>query len=94
MLCVRRSLEKLVSWDFDKLIIAHGVGIKRNAKSFVESTFQMADVSRSKGGCATRASKVFGHFICDGGYFRGRTPASRLLSPSVSVSLTYGRDAP
>jgi hypothetical protein len=36
----RRSLEKLLSWDFDKLIIAHGVCIKRNAKTFVERAFQ------------------------------------------------------
>jgi hypothetical protein len=36
----RQSLEKLFSWDFDKLIIAHGVCIKTNAKAFVERAFQ------------------------------------------------------
>jgi hypothetical protein len=32
----RRSLEKLLSWDFDKLIIAHGPCVERNAKDFVQ----------------------------------------------------------
>ncbi len=36
----RQSLEKLLSWDFDKLIIAHGVCIGTNAKAFVERVFQ------------------------------------------------------
>jgi len=36
----RQSLEKLLSWDFDKLIIAHGVCIETNAKVFVERAFQ------------------------------------------------------
>jgi hypothetical protein len=36
----RRSLEKLLSWDFDKLIIAHGVCIEKDAKPFVEHAFQ------------------------------------------------------
>jgi hypothetical protein len=36
----RRSLEKLFSWDFDKLIIAQGACIERNAKAFVERAFQ------------------------------------------------------
>lgn len=31
----RRSLEKLFSWDFDKLVIAHGVCIDRDAKPFI-----------------------------------------------------------
>jgi hypothetical protein len=35
----RKSLEKLLSWDFDKLIIAHGDCIKKDAKSFVEQAF-------------------------------------------------------
>jgi hypothetical protein len=35
----RQSLEKLLSWDFDKVIIAHGACIKTNAKAFVERTF-------------------------------------------------------
>ena len=36
----RRSLEKLLSWDFDKLIIAHGDCIEKDAKAFVERAFQ------------------------------------------------------
>ena len=36
----RRSLQKLLSWDFDKLIIAHGVCIEKDAKPFVERAFR------------------------------------------------------
>jgi hypothetical protein len=36
----RRSLRKLLSWDFDKLIIAHGVCIEKDAKPFVERAFR------------------------------------------------------
>ena len=36
----RRSLEKLLSWDFDKLIIAHGVCIEKDAKPFAERAFR------------------------------------------------------
>ncbi|MFY9989089.1 MAG: DUF4336 domain-containing protein [Chthoniobacterales bacterium] len=36
----RRSLEKVFSWDFDKLVIAHGVCIDRAAKPFVERAFR------------------------------------------------------
>ena len=36
----RRSLEKLLSWDFDKLIIAHGVCIEKDAKPFVARAFR------------------------------------------------------
>ena len=36
----RRSLERLLSWDFDKLIIAHGVCVDKNAKAFVCRAFQ------------------------------------------------------
>lgn len=36
----RRSLEKLLSWDFDKLIIAHGDCIEKDAKPFVEQAFR------------------------------------------------------
>lgn len=36
----RQSLQKLLSWDFDKMIIAHGVCIETNAKAFVERAFQ------------------------------------------------------
>jgi hypothetical protein len=35
----RQSLEKLLAWDFDKLIIAHGVCVEKNAKTFVERAF-------------------------------------------------------
>jgi len=35
----RESLEKLLSWDFDKLILAHGVCIEEDAKPFVERAF-------------------------------------------------------
>jgi hypothetical protein len=35
----RRSLDKLLSWDFDKLIIAHGACIEKDAKPFVEQAF-------------------------------------------------------
>jgi hypothetical protein len=35
----RRSLEKLLSWDLDKLIIGHGVCIEKDAKPFVEQVF-------------------------------------------------------
>jgi hypothetical protein len=36
----RQSLRRLLSWDFDKLIIAHGVCIERDAKPFVERAFR------------------------------------------------------
>ncbi len=36
----RESLEKLLSWDFDKLIIAHGNCIEKDAKPFVEQAFR------------------------------------------------------
>lgn len=36
----RESLETLLSWDFDKLIIAHGDCIETDAKSFVEEKFR------------------------------------------------------
>jgi hypothetical protein len=36
----RRSLEKLLSWDFDKLIIAHGACIEKDAKPLVERAFR------------------------------------------------------
>jgi hypothetical protein len=34
-----RSLEKLLSWDFDKLIIAHCPCIEKCAKAFAERAF-------------------------------------------------------
>lgn len=36
----RQSLEKVLSWDFDKLIIAHGPCIEKDAKPFVERAFR------------------------------------------------------
>ena len=35
----RQSLDTLLSWDFDKLIIAHGACIEKGAKPFVERAF-------------------------------------------------------
>ncbi len=35
----RESLRRILSWDFDKLIIAHGKCLDRNAKQFVERAF-------------------------------------------------------
>jgi Domain of unknown function (DUF4336) len=35
----RQSLEKLLSWDFDKLIIGHGSCIEKDAKTYVEKAF-------------------------------------------------------
>jgi hypothetical protein len=36
----RQSLAKVLSWDFDKLIIAHGACIDKDARQFVERAFQ------------------------------------------------------
>jgi hypothetical protein len=36
----RQSLEKVLSWDFDKLIIAHGPCLEKNARPFVEKAFR------------------------------------------------------
>lgn len=36
----RQSLKKLLAWDFDKLIIAHGMCIRSDAKAFVERAFR------------------------------------------------------
>jgi hypothetical protein len=36
----RNSLKKLLSWDFDKLIIAHGGCIEKDAKLYVERSFR------------------------------------------------------
>lgn len=36
----RRSLEKLLSWDFDKLIIAHGACIESGAKQYIKTVFR------------------------------------------------------
>ena len=39
----RRSLERLLSWDFDKLIVAHGACINAGARTFVENAFRWLD---------------------------------------------------
>ncbi len=36
----RQSLQRLLSWDFDRLIIAHGPCIEKDAKRFVERAFR------------------------------------------------------
>jgi hypothetical protein len=36
----RRSLENLLSWDFDKLIIGHGRCIQKDAKAYVAKAFR------------------------------------------------------
>jgi hypothetical protein len=36
----RQSLERLLSWDFDRLIVAHGRCIERDAKPFVIEAFR------------------------------------------------------
>jgi hypothetical protein len=36
----RESLARLLSWDFDKLILAHGVCIENDAKRFVQQAFR------------------------------------------------------
>jgi hypothetical protein len=36
----RQSLHKLLSWDFEKLIIGHGVCIEKDPKAFVKQAFQ------------------------------------------------------
>ncbi len=36
----RQSLEKLLAWDFDKLILAHGVCVERDARNFVKRAFR------------------------------------------------------
>jgi hypothetical protein len=34
------ALERLLSWDFDKLIIAHGICLEKDAKPFAERAFR------------------------------------------------------
>jgi len=36
----REVLARLLSWDFDKLIVAHGSCIEHDAKAFVENAFR------------------------------------------------------
>ena len=43
----RQSLAKLLSWDFDKLIIAHGACIEHDAKPIVEEAFQWLTKTRA-----------------------------------------------
>jgi vacuolar-type H+-ATPase catalytic subunit A/Vma1 len=35
----RQSLERLLSWDFDRLIIAHGECIESGAKQYIKRAF-------------------------------------------------------
>jgi hypothetical protein len=35
----RQSLQELLSWDFDKLIIAHGACVESEAKQYVKEAF-------------------------------------------------------
>jgi Domain of unknown function (DUF4336) len=39
----RESLERLLSWDFDKLILSHGDCITRDAKAYIRSAFRWLD---------------------------------------------------
>jgi hypothetical protein len=39
----RESLERLLSWDFDKLILSHGDCITRDAKAYVRNAFRWLD---------------------------------------------------
>ncbi|HEY9084446.1 MAG TPA: DUF4336 domain-containing protein [Candidatus Tyrphobacter sp.] len=41
----RASFERLLSWDFDKLIIAHGACVERDAKAFVRNAFRFSGYS-------------------------------------------------
>jgi hypothetical protein len=36
----RESLKRILAWDFDRLIIAHGDCIEKDAKAFVERAFR------------------------------------------------------
>lgn len=36
----RQSLEKILSWDFDKLILAHGICVENDAKDFFKRAFK------------------------------------------------------
>ena len=36
----RASLKRLLSWDFDKVIVAHGACVEHDAKAFVEDAFR------------------------------------------------------
>lgn len=41
----RQTLERLLSWDFDKIILAHGDCVDRDAKAFVRRAFHWLDAS-------------------------------------------------
>lgn len=49
----RQSLEKVLSWDFDKLVIAHGVCVQKDAKAFVERAFRWLMLLRV-GSCSAK----------------------------------------
>ncbi len=36
----RECLETMLSWDFDKLVVAHGACVERDAKAFVKQAFR------------------------------------------------------
>ena len=36
----RRALKKLLTWDFERLVIAHGVCVEQDARAFVERHFR------------------------------------------------------
>ena len=39
---VRRSLEKILTWDFDRILIAHGPGIETNGKEIFQKVFHLS----------------------------------------------------
>ena len=39
----QESLRKMLSWDFDKLVVAHGDCVQSDAKAFVERSFRWLD---------------------------------------------------
>lgn len=48
----RRSLAQLLSWDFEKLILAHGICIERDAKALVEHAFRWLSAVPERSGTA------------------------------------------
>ena len=75
----RQSLEKLLSWDFDKLIIADGVCIEKDGKPFVERAFRW--LGRSTVISCWSRSRVDYRFI--GGCRLGRLAGAGISSPST-----------
>jgi hypothetical protein len=53
----RRSLEQLLAWDFDKLIIGHGVCLEHEAKAFVEQAFHWLRRWAGAGGTVNQANQ-------------------------------------